>query len=123
MDNQNTSFLKEQNQLPEKAFTSYDGVDIMVGQECYFFIQGTEHINSIADPHIAKLSDNQEPNDDVIPTKFFSSYKAIYEYATLKHPCISIDDLSPWMNEDNEFNNIKIDDLFKIVKEKLKNNW
>lgn len=111
--------------FPIKAFTSYDGVDIMVGEPFYYFNNNFENFNAItkskgATPFDVTLTNKkQRTAEGKNPMKFFSSLEAIEEYAMMNEACISINDLSKWMNEDNEFNGINIQDLFEIVKGKL----
>ncbi len=119
------SQLQAGTNFPLKAFTSYDGVDIMIGEPFFYFNHGIEQFNAITESKGATIDDENYLNEEFqakqgkVPMKFFSSLQAIEEYIMMLEPCISIQDLNKWMNEDNEFNGIRIEDLLEIVKTRI----
>lgn len=103
--------LREHNEI---LFTSYDGKDIQRGDSVWSFEHGIEHFR-----YIKVINRVTEDTSLINGAKYFSSMEAIEEYALMKDECISINDLTTWLNVDNEICGLKIEELFNIVKKKV----
>ncbi len=105
----NTDQTTKQNEI---LFTSYDGVDIFIGDPFWYFEFNNETYSYI------KQKNQAEDTDTPKEKKYFASMQAIEEYALLIEPILSINDLLQWQNEDSEITNCKVEELLQLVRQK-----